>query len=73
MIFFELVSKILYAVLLFIVSFSNRNIILPAGLIADVKQILPLFPVTFTMGVFPFLAQVVPNMAVSLIALSSSK
>ena len=37
----------------------------------DVTQIVPLLPVTFTTGVFPFFAQVVPNNAVSFTPLSS--
>src|SRR3989338_1946955 len=41
--------------------FSILKTILPAGLIEEVTQNPPLFPVTFIFGVFPFLAHVFPR------------
>ena len=44
--------------------FFNSKTILPAGLIAEVTQKPPLFPVTFIFGVFPFFAHVFPRTGV---------
>ena len=51
--------------------FSILNNNLPDVLIADETQKPPLFPVTLTIGVFPFGAHVFPMFAVSEIPASS--